>query len=238
MQNIVNDQAIHMYEEMVKFHIISLHKLQSCGGSPNISSAHYLNMEQLTKALTSLYNLYEANRNSNSMYENEAEFHSFYVLLHLGSISQPTVESLSLWFRRVPSPIIKSKEMCFARRVLRFFRIGNYKRFFCTTAAEASYLQYCIIEPSINEVRALAVSSVNYGGYKLHPYPLVHLSKLLMMKESEVESFCKACGLETCTDEVGNKFLPTKQASFCRPKEGFQNYAFLGLEQYERQATL
>lgn len=88
------------------------------------------------------------------MHENEAEFHSLYVLLHLGSYSQPMVnlyiigvinyvsvfmlilallqlkllnvaifnaqgEPLSLWFRRVSTPVLKSKEMCFARRILR-----------------------------------------------------------------------------------------------------------------------
>lgn len=130
----------------------------------------------------------------------------------------------------MPSFIIKSKEVCFARKILRFFRMGNYKQFFCTIADEASYMQFCIIEPYINEVRVLAVSCVNNAGYKLHPYPLVHLSKLLMMEESDVESFCKACSLEICTDEFGNKLLPTKQTSFCHPKEGFQNYSFLGLE--------
>ncbi|KAF5952436.1 hypothetical protein HYC85_010380 [Camellia sinensis] len=208
----------------VKFHVISHHKLRRCSNSPNISSKYYLNMEQLTKALTSLYHLYEANRNIQSIYENEAEFRSLYVLLHLGCDNKPMGQSLSFWFCHVASPIIKSKEMCFARIVLRYYRFGNYKRFICTTAAEASYLQYCIIEPYINEIRVLAVSCVNFGGYKLHPYPLADLSKLLMMKESDVESFCHDCGLETSTDEVGNKFLPTKQTSFCHPKGGFQNY--------------
>lgn len=32
------------------------------------------------------------------------------------------------------------------------------------------------------KVRALSLSCINNVGYKLHPYPLVHLSKLLMMK--------------------------------------------------------
>ncbi|XP_057976230.1 SAC3 family protein C isoform X2 [Malania oleifera] len=232
MQNIMNDRAIHMYEDMVKFHIISLHKLQGCDGSPN-ASMHYLNMEQLTKALVSLYNLYEANRNSSSIYENEAEFRSFYVLHHLGSNSQPTGESLSFWLCNVPSSIIKSKEMSFARRVLRFYRMGNYKRFICTVAVSSSYLQYCIIEPYINEIRALALLCVNHGGYKLHPYPLVQLSKLLMMKESDVESLCNVCGLETSTDEVGNKFLPAKQMSFRHPR-ALKNYPLLGLECLQR----
>lgn len=48
-----------------------------------------------------------------------------------------------------------------------------------------------------------------------------------------MESFCNACGLETCTDEEGNKLLPMKQTTFCRPKGGFMRYGFLGLDQFE-----
>ncbi|CAB4298927.1 unnamed protein product [Prunus armeniaca] len=233
MQNIVNNKVIRMYEKMVKFHVISLHKLRRCS-SQNTSSMNYLNKEQLAKTLTSLFNLYDANRDSKSTYENEAEFCSFYVLLHLGSNSQPMGESLSWWFRNVPSTLMKSKEICFSRKILRFFRIGNYNCFLSTVAAEASYLQYCILEPYVNEVRALAVSCINNGGYKLHPYPLANLSKLLMMTESDLESFCKACGLEICTNEEGYNLLPTKQTTFCHPKDGFQSYIFVGLEQFER----
>eukprot|EP00268_Persea_americana_P033679 TRINITY_DN3331_c1_g1_i2.p1 TRINITY_DN3331_c1_g1~~TRINITY_DN3331_c1_g1_i2.p1 ORF type:complete len:405 (+),score=66.13 TRINITY_DN3331_c1_g1_i2:177-1391(+) len=234
MQNIINDQVINMYERMVEFHIISNHKLPSCNGNPNISSLHYLNMEQLVKSLVSLYELYGINRRSNLTNENEAEFYSFYVLLHLGSDKNSTGESLSLWFRRLGSPIVKTKEMCFARSVFRYCRAGNFKRFFSTIAADTSYLQFCLLEPSINEFRARMVSYINNCGYKLHPYPLVRLAELLMMKESEVESLCNACGLETKTDEAGMKVLPTKQMGFHFPKGGFQNYSFLGLERLER----
>ncbi|XP_024018091.1 SAC3 family protein C isoform X3 [Morus notabilis] len=219
----------------VKFHVISHYKLRNHSSFQDASSLHYLNLEQLTKSLTSLFDLYEVNRSSNSACENEAEFRSFYVLLHLGSNSQLMGESLSLWFRHVPSSIMRSKEMCFARELLRFFRFGNYKRFLNAVAAEASCLQYCIIEPYVNEVRALALAFINNGGYKLHPYPLAHLSNLLMMKVSEVESFCNACGLETCTDEEGNKLLPMKQTTFCRPKGGFMRYGLMGLDQFEDQ---
>lgn len=235
MQNIISIQAVHMYERLVKFHVISLHKLQRCTGSPNLSPMHHLNMEQLMKTLASLYNLYEANWKSPPFFENEAEFRSFYVLLHLGSNSQPMGESLSLWFRHVPSPILKSKEMLFSRRVLRYFCLGNYKRFICTIEAEASYLQYCIIERYISEVRALALSCVNYGGYKLHPYPLPDLSKLLHMKETDVVSFCTDCGLKTTTDEDGRKFLPTKQTNFYHPKRSSQNHYLLDSERLMRE---
>ncbi|XP_022765682.1 SAC3 family protein C isoform X3 [Durio zibethinus] len=214
----------------VKFHVVSHHRLQNCGSS-SMSSLQYLNMEQLTKTLASLYILYEANRSSNSIYENEAEFRSLYVLLHLDSKRQQTEESLSFWFCRVPPIVMKSKEMHFARQVLRFYRMGNYRSFLCTVSAEASYLQYCVIEPYVNEIRALAVSYINNCCYKFHPYPLEQLSKLLMMKESDAESFCHACSLETLTDDGGNKLLPTKQTTFSIPKGSFQSYSLLGLQQ-------
>ncbi|XP_050232031.1 SAC3 family protein C isoform X3 [Mercurialis annua] len=234
MQSIVNDIAVNMYEKMVRFHVESHHKLKHGGSNENISSVHYLNMEQLIKALTSLYNLYDANRDPDSSHENEAQFRSLYVLLHLDSRSQPMGESLSLWFRRVPHSIMQSKEMHFARSVLRFFRMDNYKRFFCTVASEASYIQYCIIERYINEVRVQSLACINNVGYKLHPYPLAHLSNLLIMKESDLEVLCNACGLETFEDEMGNKFLPTKQTTFSLPKGGFQKFNFPGLERFER----
>jgi hypothetical protein len=90
IQTKVISLAVYLITQ-VKFHVISLHKLWCSMGDPNIASMHHLNMEQLTKTLSSLFNLYEANRNSNDVHENEAEFHSLYVLLNLGSHSKPMV---------------------------------------------------------------------------------------------------------------------------------------------------
>jgi hypothetical protein len=86
IQNLANERVIYLYEEMVKFHVISHERLQSCSGT-SISSMHHLNMEQLAKTLTSLYNIYDANRKPDYIYENEAEFRSLYVLLHLNPSS-------------------------------------------------------------------------------------------------------------------------------------------------------
>ncbi|KAL9247939.1 hypothetical protein vseg_021313 [Gypsophila vaccaria] len=224
MQNINNDKVICMYEKMVKFHVVSHHKLRRCkGDSTIISSIHYLNREQLTKCLASLYNLYDVNRTSDCEFDNEAEFRSLYVLLHLESQSHSTGESLSLWFSRLPSFIIKSKKMCFARSVLRYYQIGNFWRFFHTLASESTYLQFYIIEPYLNQVWGRALECINSSGYKLHPYPLASLSKILMIKEQDLEAFCNACGLEVSEDEMGNKVLPTKQTSFCRPQDGLKS---------------
>ncbi|XP_031493799.1 SAC3 family protein C isoform X2 [Nymphaea colorata] len=225
MQNISGYEAVDMYEQMVMFHIKSHHKLLQ-RENVSTSSMHYLNLEQLKKSLKTLYDLYDVNRSSGFVSKHEAEFYSFHVLLHLGSNCQATGESLATWFWRLEPHLLKSKDLSFVRSVLRYFRINNFKQFFCMVAERASHLQLCLLEPLFNEVRAQALSSINHCGYKLHPYPLSHLAKLLMMKESDMESFCNLCGLETITDETGKKFLPTKQNSFNFPKGGHPMYNF------------
>ncbi|KAJ6807871.1 SAC3 family protein C isoform X2 [Iris pallida] len=225
MQKIVDDQAIHMYEEMVKFHIICHQKLARCCGESDFSSLYHLNMEQLMKCLLSLFDIYDTNRRSKSVCNNEAEFYSFYVLLRLSCKTPAMGDSLHLWFRQLPSPVLHSKEIHFSRTILRYYRIGNYRSFFNTIANKASHLQLCLMEPLFNEVRVKAISYINFCGYKLHPYPLARLSKLLMIKEKELESLCHVCGLEIITDEAGGKLLPAKQSNICLPKSGFQSYS-------------
>lgn len=74
----------------VKFHILSHNKLQR-SSNPDVSSILHLNLEQLTKSLMTLLNLYEENGTSESIYENEAEFRSLYVLLHIRPDNQVRV---------------------------------------------------------------------------------------------------------------------------------------------------
>ncbi|WOK99066.1 SAC3 family protein C isoform X2 [Canna indica] len=221
MQNITDDQAICMYEEMVKFHIVSHKRLSRCLGKSDLSSLSHLNIEQLMKCLVTLYKLYDINRKSRLLHKNEAEFYSFYVLLHLGGKIPKMGDSLSLWYRQLTLPVFQSNEMRFARALIRYSHVGNYKRFFNSLEAEASELQLCLVEPFLNEIRAQAILYVNYSGYKLHPYPLMHLSNILRIEESELEDLCHVCGLETSTDETGTKILPVKQTTFCLPKSGF-----------------
>ncbi|GJY84640.1 SAC3 family protein C isoform X1 [Tanacetum coccineum] len=234
MQNIMTgDQAIGIYERIVKFHIVSHYKLRRNNAKSDASPMHYLNMEQLTKTLSSLYHLYDQTRKSNP------EFYSFYVLLNLGFDRQPTGESLSLWFRSLPYSVLKSKEMMFSRRLLRYFRFGNYKRFLHSVDTEASRLQYYVLEPYVCEVRAYGLSCLNKGGYKLNPYPLVDVSKHLLLEESDVESFCKDCGLDTFTSDTGTKFMATKQTGFCYPKGSEKYYPLVSqrLQNFHNEVT-
>ncbi|KAF0887875.1 hypothetical protein E2562_004079 [Oryza meyeriana var. granulata] len=214
MQNIVNDQAIQIYEDVIKFHILSHQRLaRSCQDS-DASSLCYLNMEQLMKCLLSLFDMYDVIHKSNSRSGKETEYYSFYVLLHLGCKIPKMVDSLSLWYGHLPASIVQSKEMIFARSILRCYHLGNFKRFFCTIAAEATDLQLRLLEPFLNEARVRALMYFNHSGYKLQHHPLTHLSEILMIEELELETLCRLCGLEISKSEDSKAFAP-KQASFC-----------------------
>uniref|UniRef100_A0A0E0D0L2 SAC3/GANP/THP3 conserved domain-containing protein n=1 Tax=Oryza meridionalis TaxID=40149 RepID=A0A0E0D0L2_9ORYZ len=151
IQNIVNAQAIQIYEDVIKFHILSHQRLSRSSQDSDVSSLCYLNMEQLMKCLLSLFDMYDVIHKNNSQSSKETEYYSFYVLLHLGCKIPKMVDSLSLWYGHLSALIIQSKEMVFARSILRFYHLGNFKRFFCTIAAEGTDLQLRLLEPFLNE---------------------------------------------------------------------------------------
>lgn len=223
IQNIINHQAIVMHEQMVRFHILSQHKLHHLSNNKDISLLH-LNLEQLSKCLKSLLDLYDVTRKSESHSENEAEFYCYYVLMNLGSHKLWQGETLAAWFRSIRPLLWKSKKMEFARNVLRCYRMGNFKGFF-NLVRDSTFLEACLMEYYFNEVRAQAVSCINHGGYKLSPFPLVDIAELLLMTEFDMEDFCSLCGLATSTDEKGLKFLPVKQVNFNLSAKGFSHYS-------------
>lgn len=214
MQNIVNDQAVQIYEDVVTFHIRSHQRLAQY--SDDASSLSYLNMEQLTKCLLSLYDMYRVLHKCDSHSKNEAEYYSFYVLLHLGCKVPKTIDSLSFWHCQLATPVKRSMEMVFARTLSRCYQLGNFKRFFSMLAAEATDLQLRLVEPFLNEVRARALMYFNHSGYKLQHHPLGHLSGILMIEESELETLCRICGLEISKSGDMKAFVP-KQTTFCLP---------------------
>ncbi|RLN04285.1 hypothetical protein C2845_PM13G22350 [Panicum miliaceum] len=135
----------------VTFHIRSHQRLaRSCQDS-DASSLCFLNMEQLTKCLLSLFDMYHTIHESDSHSKREAEYYSFHVLLHLGCKIPKMVDSLSLWYSQLGTQVRQSKEMILARNLLRCYHLGNFKRFFCMIAAEATDLQLSLVEPFLNE---------------------------------------------------------------------------------------
>ncbi|KAI5083012.1 hypothetical protein GOP47_0002755 [Adiantum capillus-veneris] len=215
MQRIANSQAINMYEEIVRFHILSEHELNQRGSGRRLSDSH-LNLQQLSKSLLSLFDLYSLNRKEKPA--NEAEFRAYYVLLNLDSNKHHQADLLSVWFRQCPAVLLKSWELKFTRAILRCYRLGNYRAFF-QLAQEATFLQSCLMELHFNEVRLQSLSAMNQGGYKLHPIPLADIAKQLLIKEGDLEELCTLCGLSAGMDSSRVRCLFVKQSQFSAPKE-------------------
>ncbi|KAG9454781.1 hypothetical protein H6P81_007685 [Aristolochia fimbriata] len=221
LQNIKNDDAIHMYEVMVKFYVLSHNKLAKCSNSSNIMSLLCLNKEHLVISLMSLYGLYKINDTSITARTKAAECYTLYILLQLGVNRQTMEESITSWLRQLQPLVFKSKELDFAQSILSWSAFADLRTLCNLSSFSNNSHEKCLISE---------LSFINHSGYKPRPYPLARLSKILMMQESEVESLCLACLLQPETDEAGVKVLPTKQTSFCRPSEGFHHFSFSGSE--------
>lgn len=210
----------------VRFHIMSERELQEQIAGLRNDADSQLNLQQLSKSLLTLLNLYSAvEAEASSGWAHEAEFHGYYVLLNLGDRGHSKAEPLALWFRRVRSLVLQAPAFMYCRRVLRCYRSGNYKGFF-DLAQKASYLQGCLMELYFGEIRTLALRAINCGGYKTHPFLLGDIAELLLMKEDDTEEFCKTHGLITCLDK-GQLYLTAKQTTFSPSIQTFRHQCSL-----------
>ncbi|EFJ34009.1 hypothetical protein SELMODRAFT_439060 [Selaginella moellendorffii] len=213
MQRITDKLAVSVYENIVRFHIVSERELRQLRTSGKVFDSH-LNQQQLSKALLSLLNLYLILGDSSKSLENEAEFYSYYVLLNLG---QP--QQLTLWFQSVRPALLKSSDVEFSRSVLRCYRQDNFRGFF-RLVTKATYLQACLMELYFNEVRASAIKMINYGAYKLHPFPLSDIAEFLLMTVDDMQEFCALHGVAVSNDA----HLLAKQSEFTPPQQLVRQY--------------
>ncbi|KAG0609073.1 hypothetical protein M758_8G155300 [Ceratodon purpureus] len=227
MQCIANSQAITMFEEIVRFHIMSERELREKKSGTGNEADSQLNFQQLSKSLLTLLNLYGAvDAEGGSGWLHEAEFYGYYVLLNLGDREQFKAEPLSLWFRRVRSSVLQAPDFMYARKVLRCYRNDNYKGFF-DLAQKATYLQGCLMELYFGQMRSLSLKAINCGSYKMHPYPVADIASLILMKQGDTEELCKAHGLVTGIDKEQHLSLMAKQAPFTPSTQIFRHQCTL-----------
>ncbi|KAL2622389.1 hypothetical protein R1flu_002594 [Riccia fluitans] len=220
MQRIRDLQSVTIHEEVVRFHILSQHELLELNRQRSKQIDTHLNLQQLSKSLYSLLNLYTTlgGGEHEAQLENEAEFYAYFVLLNLGNHGQFQAESLSLWLPSVPSRVLRSPPVQFARKVLRCYRSNNFVGFF-RLVKEATYLQACLMELSFDTLRATSLAMLNVAEYKHHPFPLVELGELLLLEETQVEELCIYYGLLTGFEKDGEKrCLFVKQSQFTVPE--------------------
>lgn len=151
-----SENAIYCLERIVRFHILALHVV--CRG---LREKETMEVEQLKKALQSLTEVYQDARLNYSS-PNEAEFRSYYILMHTRSRHVPFT------LRTVPSWVYNSPTLQWALRLR--FTVGrntdsgdehgsdvtqmDYSGFFDLVAHPAtSYLSACLLEASFDDIR-------------------------------------------------------------------------------------
>lgn len=203
-----------------------------------------LNLQQLSKSLLTLLNLYSAvEAEASSGWAHEAEFHGYYVLLNLGDRGHSKVGLFvqfmlaHRWFVQVWSSQASSHYML--NRTLiglhdltwcDLTRCCRPNRLHCGSAGCDPWcyrpLQGCLMELYFGEIRTLALRAINCGGYKTHPFLLGDIAELLLMKEDDTEEFCKTHGLITCLDK-GQLYLTAKQTTFSPSIQTFRHQCSL-----------
>lgn len=202
MQRIRGREAVPLYEAIVRFHILAAGPEFGGGGAGGAPFDAHLNLQQLSKALGTLLDVYAelaarppAQRGGRDPVPDAGEFSSYYLLLNIGNHGDIMPVPLPLWLPAVPAPVLQSPHMAFSRAVLRCYRQGNYTGFF-RLARMATYLQACLLHLYLPRMRIRALAAMNNGGYKAHPPALSDLADLLLMEdEDEMEELCRHLGL-------------------------------------------
>eukprot|EP00850_Spirogloea_muscicola_P021114 SM000237S08131 [mRNA] locus=s237:23706:26561:+ [translate_table: standard] len=139
----------------VRFHILAGFELR--GAHVQHFDAH-LNLQQLSKSLCSLLNLYTTEiDNEDPASAPGAEFFAYYVLLNMGSSADMEVPTSG---------------SC---------RSGDYCHFF-KLLQTATHLEACLLHHQVDLMRLIALRVISTAGSKDHPYPLLDLAKLLVLQ--------------------------------------------------------
>uniref|UniRef100_A0A0M3K3H9 Germinal-center associated nuclear protein (inferred by orthology to a human protein) n=1 Tax=Anisakis simplex TaxID=6269 RepID=A0A0M3K3H9_ANISI len=182
-QMLINNTAVKLIEQCVRFHIFVSHRLCELGLN---EFDQRMNTENLTKSLQSLRYLYGDLAKRGSRCPSEAEFRAYDVLLNL---SDSNILREVLTYRR---DIRESPEVRLALRLFSSFQSGNYVRFFRMLKEKGTYLQCCICHRYFDNVRTKALYVLTSSSHESHRlgnmvlrstttnrYPLVKLAELL-----------------------------------------------------------
>ncbi|EFJ34837.1 hypothetical protein SELMODRAFT_405782 [Selaginella moellendorffii] len=189
MQHIFNHEAIVMHEQMIRLHILAMHELcefPKGEGFVEGFDAH-LNIEQMNKAFSELFQMYDDHRRKGEPLMTEPEFRGYYALLKLDQHPGFAVEpfDLSVHLSSMSPAMRNSSDVIFARKVARMYKLPNYIGFF-KLAAKATYLQACLMHAQFSKVRSQALAALYSGLRVSQGIPLSQLKKWLGMERHEV----------------------------------------------------
>ncbi|KAM3607427.1 uncharacterized protein V6R79_007728 [Siganus canaliculatus] len=195
-QRLCCPQTVALIEKCTRFHVHCGHHL--CEEHVSAFDAK-INNENMTKCLQSLKEMYQDLAMHQTFCAQEAEFRQYSVLLKLndGDILREVQQ-----FR---DEVRNSPEVKFAVQAFAAVNNNNFVRFFKLVKG-ASYLASCLLHRYFNQVRAMALKTLNWAhtvGPRSIPFPLEDISRMLMFHNTaEAADFIQQYGLVVNDDVV------------------------------------
>ena len=152
-------RVAHIYEECVRFHILTSHELCEHTDAEGFSAK--LNREELNSSFTQLFETYEGGELKS---ENEPEMWAYYILMQLDSNDRFSANAEIENLNKNPSVMSKSI-VTFAKKVFSAYHSGDYFTFFNIFRRIPLYLFACLMHSVLDKVRKTALSLINGAAY-------------------------------------------------------------------------
>jgi hypothetical protein len=227
LQQITDSFAVKLLEQMVRYTILAEHELCEATASATNPDGHnsHLNVEQLTKTLTSLRHMYDdhADRGQQLGIDAEAEMFCYQLLLRIDSHGRYAVQRSEMLndLRSVRAEVLKHRDVQFALQCHRAYHENNVARFF-HLVKKATYVQACCLHKFFNSMRgkALEVMNTTYGKFIM---PITEIARLLHTDDMETEALCIHHGLNVTRGKAGDKppAVTMRESSYISPAEEF-----------------
>lgn len=192
-QGVVDEGCIRIHEECVRFHILSEHRLH--GHDAEVFSSRQ-NVEQLSKCLISLRQMYSQRREDNNPSSpNEPEIQAYYILTQM---SDPRT-CVQLMTSLAPE-VRQSSEVEFALSVVKATSTSliDFTTFF-SCMREGPYLMTCLMQAQATEMRMKGLQVINAAHGNASSSDHIELAivtrRLGFDTEQEARTFCEAVGM-------------------------------------------
>ncbi|ODV92292.1 hypothetical protein CANCADRAFT_20935, partial [Tortispora caseinolytica NRRL Y-17796] len=203
-QNYNGDETVLCCERIARIHILSCHVMASID-DPDYSRQQEL--EQFTKTMQTLLDLYDEARTRNKLYRNEPEFRAYHLLSAINDAeADRTVQLLPPDVFYHPHVQTALKLRALAQQNNQTGR-GSRNTAACLNAfaaffraleeTEVPFLMTCLLETHFVDIRIGALRAMARAVHKKsRPYSVSHLARLLGFDDIDSAiSFCETCGL-------------------------------------------
>ncbi|KAI7840763.1 hypothetical protein COHA_005577 [Chlorella ohadii] len=220
IQGMDDEFSVNIYEEVVRFHLLSEHEL--CEEEASITEMEgfnsHLNMEQMNKALISLNDMYNKLAAAGRPAQHEAEFRAYHLLSLMGQHGKFKGDQQAfLSMLQAMRPDVRgSPAIQWVLKLQRAFASNNFVRFFALVR-QAPYLLACLSHIYFGQVRGRALRTL---GDTLAPkadtpvpLELSWLVEVLMLDSvEEAQQLCGMHGYDTTMQAGGPVVLLFKGA--------------------------